>query len=59
MLTIKGNTPQYQRIADIQDITMIYGKTPNANVIKRVGIAPAPSEGGYPNTKPAPSTVAF
>ena len=31
-LTINGRTPQYQSIADTHDITIMYGKTPKANV---------------------------
>ena len=57
--TIKGKTPQYHRIADTHDITIMYGKTPKANVSNKDLYTESLSEGGYPNTKLAPSTVAF
>ena len=57
-LTINGNIPQYQRIADIHDITMMYGKTPNAKVSNKDLYSDPSFDGGKPKTKLAPSCVA-
>ena len=38
---------------------MMYGKTPKANVSNKDLYTESLSDGGYPNTKLAPSTVAF
>ena len=56
---MNGSTPQYQRIADTHDITMMYGNTPKAKVSNKDLYTDSVSVGGNPNTKLAPSTVAF
>ena len=58
-LTTNGRTPQYQRIAEMHDITMMYGNTPKAKVSNKDLYTDSVSVGGNPNTKLAPSTVAF
>ena len=54
-MVIRPNTIRLQ----IHDITIMYGKTPKANVSNKDLYTESLSEGGYPNTKLAPSTVAF
>ena len=45
-LTIKGKIPQYHNIADMHAITIMYGRTPNANVSSKDLYGFVSSDGG-------------